>query len=535
MALPSSLTIAVKFDRTTIRASFKISDTTDYTGLGLDSTLVKGVFRIVDPNGNTIHNNNSFTSPDINGAVTLQYSGLALPLDINGNIVQGKYTFYYSIKYDSAIVYVAPTAYATYSDIFPEIAIEVEVDCFCGLLESIDATSYGPTAIINERTHTVVYPAALNISDIVSQNAVVTVSPIYTQTWTTIIETNLTYTLPDGSTVDVILTGSKETVVDCDLSLCQISCCLLALNNRYINARTTNPVDAGIYLAALNRAVQLVQLFRMAQECSQTTAAANALTEIRQVADCTEGCGCGDDTIPQQIIPLCSSGGGSNITVVAGTGITVTTSTVGGSVQYSVAISTAVMNIINSLAPVNVVAGTGISVVKTTPGGVDTYTITNTSTFDPTSISDANCLLEWSNFANPSLTITVSNTTTQGQFADVINVTNTTGSIGVGTWKFQNNLFTVDGFIQGATTKPFKPFVTATLLESQDINGNVTVQTDQYTSSQPFDIRILDVDYTANTFHFDFQFVDKTSGNPITNFGMVYNYKVLVNILIMIE
>lgn len=601
MALPGDLEIAVKFDRTTDPASFKIDDDTDYASLSLDTDDVRGVFTIEDPNGNIIHNNTDFDSPDILGSSTLQYSGLAIPLDVNDDIVQGDYLFDYSVVIDDPItalnqgaktftvlgnraaaitssavitvvrstgnnadydvvsavfggvntvitvtqaipsatvdgsiqyadqtVYAAAQVTATYEDTFPEIDIDVEVDCFCGTLVSTDATSYGSGAVINSRTHTVVYPAALNIADVVSSNAVVTISPIYTQTWTTIIETDLTYTLDDGSTVDVILTGSKETVVDCDLSLCDISCCLSALNNRYLDNKTANPPLAATYFAALTRAWQLSNMFVTFQKCGQTTAANTALTELRTVANCTEGCSCsGDDDEPQQVIPLCNVGSGTTTVVTAGTGITVTTSVSGTTVTYSVKIADSVMNIINSLSPVNVVGGTGVTVVETTVGGVQTFTVTVDDPWVPLDTAQCKCLLQWSNFAAPTMTITESDQVHEGANMDDINVANATGTVGVGTWKFQNNLFLVDGF-QVTPNSTFKPFVSAVLLETQDINGNVVTQANQNTNSAPFDIRILDIGSGA----FKFQFVDKITGNPITNYGMVYSYKVMVNILI---
>ncbi len=433
-----------------------------------------------------------------------------------------------SIQFDQQPVFSATQANATYSDVIPPVVIETDVDCFCGRLQSTDETNYPSTAIINSRTHKVFYPAALNITPITSSNAIVIVSPIYTNTWTSTITTDLTITNADGSTIDVIITGSEEFVVDCDLSLCQISCCLMALNNRYLNDKTSNPVKAAVYLAQLNRAFQLVELFRLNQQCGNETAAANQLTELRQVANCTSGCGCSDNSIPQIIVPTCGSGGSGSTTVVtAGTGITVTTTVNGNIVTYSVKIADSVMAIINSLAPVNVVGGTGITVVKTVVGGVDTYTVTNTAPFVPLNTQEAQCLLAWSNFANPTLTITTSNIVREGSNMTDMTVANTTGTIGVGTWKFLNNLFTVSGF-QSSANSTFKPFVSAILLETQDINGNVVVQANQNTNAAPFDIRILDILSGS----FKFQFVDKPSGDPLTNAAMVYSYKVLVNILI---
>jgi len=428
-----------------------------------------------------------------------------------------------SMQYANQAVYNETQVSATYSDDLPELQIESEVDCFCGTLKSIDSTNYG-NATINSRVHKVYYPVALNFAPITSSNVEVLVSPIYTQTWTTTLEVNITYTLPDGSTIDAILTGSKETIVDCDLSLCQISCCVIALNNRYKNNRVDNPQQAALDLASLNRIFQLVELFQMAQSCGQTTEASIALTEIKTIGNCGDACSCDDSDLPQQVVPLCTSGSGTNVVVSAGTGISINTTVNGNTVTYEVSISSSVMSIINSLAPVNVVGGVGITVVKTTPGGVDTYTVTNTLPFNPLDTQQAKCLIEYSNFAAPTVALTTSNIVSEGPNMAPMTVASS-GSVGVGLWKFEENLFVVSGF-QTSPNSTYKPILSFTQLETQTLSGSITTQANQFSSAQPVDIRILDIGSGT----FKFQFVEKVSGNPISNYAMVYNYKIMVNI-----
>lgn len=448
MALPAALSFSTKFDLTNSPSNFELSDDTNYAGEGIALTDVRGNFTsVVDPLGNVIHANTNFSSPDISPSLSLLYTGLLIPTDVDGDILVGNYNFTYDIKTDNPIVslsqgfqrftiagdyvaqilaagsikvvrstgnngtytintvalvfgstvitvneaipsgvadgsiqYSTQTVYSktktvTYSNLIPAVSIEVQTDCFCGVLKSIDKTNYG-TATILSRTHTVMYPAALAIADIVSSNATVTVSPIYTKTWTTKIES--TISINTGSaTIQVTITGSQETVVNCDLTLCEISCCVIVLNNRYLAARTENPRLAATYFADLTRMMQLIEIFQMAIACSQNTTAQEQLTEIKKLGNCQDTCRCNDED-PQIVVPLCSSGSNC-VKVTAGSGVVVNTTFANNCYTYQVSISPSVLAIINSVKPQNILAGTGISVAYALVGGVDTWTVTNTA------------------------------------------------------------------------------------------------------------------------------------------------------------
>lgn len=594
MAIPSAVDFTIKFDQTNDPANFSLEDTTDYVGDSIALEDVRGCFtNVEDPLGNIIHANTDFSSPDIEPASSLIYTGIDIPTDVNDDILEGEYEFTYGIKVDKPITAVntgakrftiagdwvteisastsivvvrstgndgtytistvtlngsnteivvtevVPNATAdgsiqyssqavysqtntvTYNDVIAVIDIDVEYDCFCGSLTSTDATSYGSTATILSRTHTVVYPAALEHADVTSSSAVITISPIYTKTWTTIIETTVEYAI-SGGTIEVTITGSKDTVVDCDLSLCDISCGVIALENRYTNAQTTNPVLAKTYFEQLTRIFQLVSEFKMQQECGQNDKASETLGKIRTAGDFTADCGCDDSDEPQQIVPLCGSAATSSI-VTAGTGISVSASG-SGTITYQVSLSQAYLNIIAALAPVNVVAGTGISVVKTTPGGVDTYTITNDAPFDPLNTQQAQCFISYSNFAAPTVSVTTSYIVKEGSnMTDMVVASG--GNVGVGLWKYEANYFTVTGF-QTTPNATFKPIVSMVQLTTQTLAGVVTAQGNQYLTPQPIDVRILD----QGSESFIFQFVEKATGNPLSNYAMVYNRTILVHI-----
>lgn len=398
-----------------------------------------------------------------------------------------------SMQYSTQTVY-SKTKTVTYSDLVPVVSIGVEVDCFCGNLLSSDLTDYTGATIVS-RTHTVKYPAALSINDVVSSGAVITVTPIYTKTWTTIVETELTIDIGGGNTISAIITGSKDTVVECDLSLCDISCCMLALNNRYLDNRTANPPLAAKNFADLTRMMQLAQMFRMAYECDQHDEAAEFLSEIKKVGNCTDACTCSDDQ-PQQVIPICG-GSVNNVQVIAGTGITVTTTFQNNNYVYQVGLSSSIQSIINSVRPQNVVAGTGISVAYALVAGTDTWTITNTATY--TAQNRMEFLLRVQYTAPNAATLTPSNYLVSGSN---MNASATIASTTLPNSALNNN-FRVNAF-QVAANNNYKVDIEMVQVTRKgityDLNSTKTLDVEILNkTSGSFDFRIIGTDGTTYT------------------------------------
>lgn len=593
MALPADLAFKIKFDLTNSPKNYEFEDTTGYGGLGIANADVRGGFLVTDPLGNIIHNNTTYT--DIDGGVSFIYAALALPLDVNNEVMEGTHTAIYSIKTDAPIIGVNPGAgtfeiagnvagaiiadgfitvvrstgnnatytvagavsagtttitvveaiadptvdgsiqYASqpvysktvaveYSNEIPVIEIDQEVDCFCGIFQSIDTTTYESNVTIVSRTHTVYYPAALNATPVVSSNATVTISPIYTKTWTTKIEVSLSIDLGDGNTIVVDLVGSEEIDVECDLDLCDIACCLIALNNRYLANRISNPPQAVRDFADLTRVTQLMEMFASFSKCGKNAQAAQALAEIKTVANCTDGCNCNDEQ-PQLIVPLCGTGSGGTVQVTAGTGVTVTVSTSGSITTYQVGISTSVMNIINSLAPQNIIAGAGISVAYALIGGVDTWTITNTDPYVASNRQDLRCKIEYSNPAAPTVAITVSDGLVEGANMQLATV----ASVGFGGpgWASKNNLFKVSAF-QAGNTNTYKCDVTAALMAAFVGFFVPVVAANIYTIGEFVRCRVLN----EISGEFYFQFINAKTGYPFTNAGMTQTTEIITNIQI---
>lgn len=586
MSLPTDLNFTVAFDRTNSPANFQNEDTTPYSTLGIDLADIRGNFtNVIDPLGNVIHNNTSWSSPDIVASSSLLYTGLNIPTDTNGDILEGQYAFTYNIKVDNPIIGVnqgtkkftidgdftsslsgatsivvvrstanngtytivsvvlsagdtvievseaipsgtidgsiqfsTQTVYSkiinvTYEDVVPVVNIQVITDCFCGNYFSEDRTDYTNCTIVS-RTHTVKYPAALNKADVVSSGAAITVTPIYTKTWTSIVESEITISLTGGGTISALITGSKDTDVECDLSLCDISCCMLALNNRYLDARTTNTTLADKYFKDLTRMIQLAQMFRMAFECDQHDEAQLFIDEIKKVGNCTDACTCTDDE-PQQVIPICG-GSVNNVQVIAGTGITVTTTFQNNNYVYQVGLSSSIMAIINSVRPQNVVAGTGISVAYSLVGGVDTWTVTNTATYTAENRLEFLCRIQYTVPGAPVCTIANSAYLYSGSN---INTTATVANstIGLANGKYLNNLFNVSAF-QVSSNNNYKVTMEVVYLgmDCTVLGLPITVTAaNMYNVSGTAKVELVN----KQSGNFDFRFTSST-GQVITNNSM---------------
>jgi len=407
------------------------------------------------------------------------HSGGSVVITITGTVPSGVLDG--SIQYASQEVY-TKTSTVTYEDAVPAVSIEVLVDCFCGTYTSNDKTDYTDCTIVS-RTHTVKYPAALNKADVTSSGATVLVTPIYTKTWTSIIETELTVDLGSGNTISAIITGSKDTKVECDLSLCDISCCLLAMDNRYQDQRVSNPTEAEKTFKALTRMIQLVAEFRMFYECDQHDAAADCVAEIKKVGNCTDACSCSDDE-PAQVIPICGSNG-SNIQVTQGSGIVVTTSYQNSNYVYQISLAPSILALINSATPVSVTGGTGITVTSAVVGGVTVYTVTNTATYTAQNRMEFQCRIQFST-AGPTVTVTPSAYLYSGSN---MNSTVTAAAI-VAPGSLSNNGFDISAF-QVVPNTNYKVTIEPILIST--LQSNTTLRAEVYTrSSGSFRFRLTD-------------------------------------------
>lgn len=242
----------------------------------------------------------------------------------------------------------------------PVVRIEPSIDCDCSVIVSRDVTNYNinvcgatvqPSSLL--RNHIVNAPLGMSgdpvVPDITSSLATVTVTPIYTKTWTTTITTFLEYTLPTGLIVEMTAYGQDEYMVDCAEGLCCVYSCMANLRNKYESYLQTNPSRAAEFFPKLFRMTTAWMLYSAAHSCGDFANKAKYLSEIINIAK-SENCECcegDDDGLPVQVVPLCGVSGGSGDVVVVtscGNGIEVTATTVGSTTTYNVCLDLSILN-----------------------------------------------------------------------------------------------------------------------------------------------------------------------------------------------
>lgn len=241
----------------------------------------------------------------------------------------------------------------------PKIEIDLEANCDTATLTSRDLTNYSvnfcnsyiyPTSV--SRVHTIKAPY-LNgspvIQDTVSQLANVVIAQLYTQTWTSIVQSTVTWTLTSGLVVTDIIIGSNTIDVSCDDRLCCVFSCLQNIYRKWAELKGTNPTRAAEYYQKFFDAMANWMLYSIAKSCGNTQAANNHLQAIIDIATAYDCHCCPEDTNqPQRVIPLGANaqitGSGANISVTScGNGINVTQSIVGNSVEFALCLDTTII------------------------------------------------------------------------------------------------------------------------------------------------------------------------------------------------
>lgn len=330
-----------------------ITNTNELTipGVDLTSILVPGFsFQILDglAPGTYVVQSASFAGGDTIVTTTASLGGVQVGISLLYYTYANK-TFSYEFCYE-----------------YPTVQIEPSVDCDCAVIVSRDVTNYNMSACGStvqptflSRNHMVNPPIGYNgfpvTGSTTSSLPTVTVSPIFTKTWTTTIQTYLEYTLPSGLIVSLVVYGQDEFEVNCSEGLCCVYSCMANLRNKYESYLQKNPSKAAEFFPKLFKMTTAWMLYSAAHSCGDFSNKAKYLSEIIDIAK-SENCECcsEDDTIPVQVVPLCGvSGGTSSTTVVTtcGNGIEVTSNTTGGTTTYNVCLDLSILdaNIANYL------------------------------------------------------------------------------------------------------------------------------------------------------------------------------------------
>ncbi len=367
------------FNLSSVTKVFNFRDTSNYAGQGISTTNLVGNFRITAPSGTIILNhlgNQTSGTADIDQSTSLNSVG-TLPLPLVGSLVEpGLYTIYFEVYDTVTFALYSVTQTYTFSYISPEVCIEQDVDCLSPLFTSTDITNYTVDGVVPTKaeTHGIYYPAgsAGYGSPTLGTGLVVTSSTFYNGTQTTTISSVLQYVYPDGLIVSDTVTGSKEVLVDCS-DICSIYCCIRTVQQTMLDYQTTNRAKYPEWLEKFNKIMAYASMVTLAIRCGKSTEVNGLVAQILTIGNCTEDCGCSDGT-PSQVTGL---GGLINNIVVdsCGNGIVVTPVEVGNTITYTVCLSTAFVNLVNSFY--NTVVEQGNNIIVTGPV---VYGITRTFT-----------------------------------------------------------------------------------------------------------------------------------------------------------
>lgn len=366
------------FNAVTKTVSF--TDTSGFPGQGIALVDIVGNFKITAPSGTVVYNNTSLVnaSCDIDFAVSLtSQQTISLPLLTSGLIEPGLYTIEYNVWDSNNNLMYTDTQTYTFTYISPVVCIEQDVDCLSPLFTSTDTTVYTVDTIVPTKVevHTINYPfgSAGQGAPTIGSALVVTSSTFYNGTQTSTVSSTLTYVYPDGLIISDVVTGAEEVLVDCT-DICAIYCCIRSVERAMYEYKTTNRTKYAEWRLKFDDIMGYASMVALAIRCGKSTEVNGLLEKIREIGDCTEDCGCSDGD-PVQVTGL---GGLINDIVVTsgGSPVVVTSVTVGNTVTYTVTISTAFVNLVNSLYNTVVVAGNNVTVTGPVVAGVvHTYTV----------------------------------------------------------------------------------------------------------------------------------------------------------------
>jgi len=139
-----------------------VLDNTDYSTINPSYSSIKGILEVIAPNNLVIYRNINYEFPDFTIS-TKTKSGIILPRDSRGNVIQGVYSIFFQVLVDGVYHYNNYTFNYTYTRVIP--SLELTVDGYNSTFTSLDNTNYGAYTINTiTRTHSVTPPSGSPLS-----------------------------------------------------------------------------------------------------------------------------------------------------------------------------------------------------------------------------------------------------------------------------------------------------------------------------------------------------------------------------------
>jgi hypothetical protein len=292
-----------------------ITDNTDYTALGLDSSLVTMTVQIYTPIG-LLYSPSYFNTPetehDLTPAIPFEYKDVDDALtsflqDDKDCFINGKYKVVMKWYYSDTEETFEYTFEQQIKLQLPKVKISQSGDCFCAKFRSTDITNYGDSEDVDYE-HIINYPAEADTADITTGLLDYIDSRLANGTYVSQVNATRLFSFGDYS-VQYTLKGKQSFVVDCD-SICEVKCGINNLYKKYLSACGKDKNEADVLMKKLNKVTLLYTMLVMNNSCGNHENSVSYITQIKDIiGDCDCGCtDCGSDV---WVTGACGSSGGS--------------------------------------------------------------------------------------------------------------------------------------------------------------------------------------------------------------------------------
>lgn len=316
------------------------------------------------------------------------------------NLVQGNYTFNYTVYDSNAAQFYTATLGYNLSFTFPTGVLVPDVSPFGFYVKATDNTIYTVNGIAPSlsRLITLNYPNTLNPipSHVTSSGTYVQTATVYTGgVYGAVLQTTATWNITSLVSIVGLVDAYLSIPVNIDNNLCNLQCCLREATARIQQLQCNGYLnEAAILTQQLILAVAYYLEVQGAIMCGSGQANVDKYTNLfKETLNCDDECTCGSQDEPTLVIPIGSQNGAYTFTSSNGS-LTVTETTSGqntivdyildptlqaaiyssdiviGSTNIRVTATGTAPNITYTVRGTDISEGSGINISYTTSGGI---------------------------------------------------------------------------------------------------------------------------------------------------------------------
>jgi hypothetical protein len=296
------------------------------------------------------------------------------------DLVQGNYTFNYTVYDTNASQYYTSTLGYNLAFTFPTGVLTPDVSPFGFYVKATDSTVYTVNSVAPSlsRLLTLNYPNTLSPipSPVTSSGSYVQTATVYTGgSYGAILETTATWAMSSLVEIVGLIEDSLAIPVEIDNNLCNLQCCLRAALTRLDQLQCNGYLnEAAILRQQLILGVGYYLAVQGAIMCgSGQTKVDEYVASFKAALNCDDECTCSDDDEPTLVIPIGSQNGTYTFTSSNGS-LTLTETVVGQNTTVDYILDATIQSDIYSSDIV--VGDTNITVVATGTAPSITYTVT---------------------------------------------------------------------------------------------------------------------------------------------------------------